>query len=414
MRAYYRYLLPWKSLFTWLNHDMPQRPSKLWTHREFAFTLQNDAYLRYISVPTAAELQKEVVRLNPSRFEIGPVYSAQPKDRKRVKTLFRPVARELVFDIDMTDYDEIRTCCSGGGICRRCWGFIAVAVKVLDDALRSDFGLKHLLWVYSGRRGIHCWVSDQAAMELTDDQRRAIVGWLSVIQGSGHFTKKVNLGADLRSRALHPALRRALGSQGQMGVLSRAFTELILQDQDCFRSEKGWRTLLQLLPKERDDKGLLAKLENKWERTPSSSLEKWREVMDMAAKEGWIPYCEDIILQYTYPRIDTEVSKHMNHLLKSPFVIHPSTGRVCVPLDAKTLDRFDPETCPTVAQLLREQDNFIRRTEAERRGVVDPNVHAWDHTSLKPYVDLFDRHCQAIVRETDAVRRAQLAQSVDF
>lgn len=61
----------------------------------------------------------------------------------------------------------------------------------------DDFGFSHLLWVYSGRRGIHCWVSDPAALALTDEQRRAIVNYIEVIKGD----KKVGVG-----RSMHPML----------------------------------------------------------------------------------------------------------------------------------------------------------------------------------------------------------------
>ena len=40
------------------------------------------------------------------------------------------------------------------------------------------------------------------------------------------------------------------------------------------------------------------------------------------------------------------VTKGLNHLLKSPFSVHPKTGRVCVPFLAKDVDSFDPFIVP--------------------------------------------------------------------
>lgn len=128
--------------------------------------------------------------------------SLKPRDKKTVRPgAFTPVQRELVFDIDMTDYDDIRTCCSGADICKRCWGFIGAAVRVLDSAIRQQFGYEHLLWVYSGRRGIHLWVSDREAMALTDDQRRSLVNFVTVVQGGKEMHKKVNVRPIIKGRS---------------------------------------------------------------------------------------------------------------------------------------------------------------------------------------------------------------------
>lgn len=77
--TFYRRLYPFKQLFKWLNRgpERTEKESRLFPYREFAFTLRNDAYLRYNSYPSDIEMKKHVCLLVPSRFEIGPVYSAQ-------------------------------------------------------------------------------------------------------------------------------------------------------------------------------------------------------------------------------------------------------------------------------------------------------------------------------------------------
>jgi DNA primase small subunit len=290
MLQFYRMLYPFKSIFTWLNQE--HTPKDLFTNREFAFTLQGDVYLRYNCFSNAEELKKQVCALNPTRFEIGPMYSSRvsclsiclvftlttrkPSERKLARSvksgkLFTPLKRELVFDIDMTDYDGVRTCCTSAGICKRCWAFIANAVRVLDSALRTQFGYHQLLWVYSGRRGIHLWVSDDEAMGLTDELRRAVVGALTVIEGGKEMAKKVNvrgIGTKSHPGDLPPSLWHARDEGKEMwGPL--------LDDQECFLSEDGWRTLLKLVP----DKKIVETLEERWEKQPGiKSSKKWDEL----------------------------------------------------------------------------------------------------------------------------------------
>jgi len=396
MLTFYRRLYPFKSIFLWLNHE--HTPTRLFTHREFAFTLQRETYLRYNSFNNAEDLKKQVCALNPTRFEIGPVYSARPRDKNTVRqSAFNPLQRELVFDIDMTDYDPVRTCCSNADICKRCWVFISAAVHVLDTAVREQFGYQHLLWVYSGRRGIHLWISDKEAMELTDDQRKALVAWMTVIQGGKEASKKLNV--RIGSRSLPPSLQTALDH------LNTVFSELILVDQDCFASEAGYQSLLELIP----DTGLVQDLREAWSEDPSrSSQDKWMDLKGRIKKlndkgsgqrANMRAVLEDIILLYTYPRIDAAVSKHRNHLLKAPFCVHPKTGRICVPVDPERIDEFDPGSVPTVGQLLRELD------ELGKAGDVTEHHSDWEKTSLKPYVEILDNHALRLMEQIRRDRR---------
>jgi DNA primase small subunit len=121
---------------------------------------------------------------------------------------------------------------------------------------------------------------------------------------------------------------------------------------------------------------------------------------------------QDIVLEYTYPRLDAEVSKKLNHLLKSPFCVHPKTGRVCVPIDTRNVEAFDPFSVPTVVELLGDLDKWHAEHEGEantQNGTNTQNSEAkipdWEKTKLKPYVDYFRGFVAGLLRDEKAGKR---------
>ena len=164
------HFFPAPDFVRWLAHGHdtghPAADASYLRRRELCYTLDGDVFVRYQSITCAADLTRALASRVPSKIDIGPVYTADPSRRAAFAASgggFAPVERELVIDIDLTDYDTIRTCGSGGHVCARCWPLMAAAVAVLDASLRQDFGFAHILWVFSGRRGVHAWVCDARA-----------------------------------------------------------------------------------------------------------------------------------------------------------------------------------------------------------------------------------------------------------
>jgi len=93
----------------------------------------------------------------------------------------------------------------------------------------------------------------------------------------------------------------------------------------------------------------------------------------------------ETVYRHTYPRLDINVSKMQNHLLKSPFCIHPKTGRVCIPMDITKIDTFDPFAVPTLPQIVQELDEYEKVHGASAAA----KVPDWQKTSMKPSMQYF-------------------------
>nr|AFK38123.1 unknown [Lotus japonicus] len=269
LKLYYGKLFPFTDIFRWMSYGNdgkhPGCDSSYFGRREFSFTLENDIYLRFQSFNNALELENSIKEKSPFKIDIGPVYTVDPAKRHAYaqgdNKVFAPVERELIFDIDMSDYDDVRYCCSGADVCLNCWPLMTIAIKVIDTALRDDFGFKHILWVYSGRRGVHCWVCDQKARRLTNEQRAAIADYFRVYKGNENTHKKISL----TGAALHPFLATSYTS-----VLKHFFEKNLLTSQNLLATEERYEKILDMIP----DESIASKLRGKWQDSRRSSSTK--------------------------------------------------------------------------------------------------------------------------------------------
>lgn len=69
------------------------------------------------------------------------------------------------------------------------------------------------------------------------------------------------------------------------------------------------------------------------------------------------------------------------------------------------MEAFDPDSVPTVGQLLLELEELARSSPSS---VTDEKA-GWERTSLKPYVEVFGKFVEGLVKSGVRVKKGEFA-----
>lgn len=443
LETYYLSIYPQRTIFAWLHKGREAEAVR----REFAFVSSSGQFSRNLRFSNVHEFWNAVRQRIPARIEVGPqfntlcrpgdewigagkVHNSQEMDRASqqvmpqawqnkidamqqaasvattsqatsmqiacVNTTQRiidpnikhfPIRRELVFDIDLTDYDDVRSCCQGKVVCHKCWILVYAAVLVLEDTLRNKLNLKHILWVYSGRRGVHCWVSDEEAMMLTDMQREYIVN--SFLQRPSKF-------------GCHAP------DQSSLEHLARAFTVLLpVYEQKWLPAQDGLMysdfamfldpRILSYFPSFAP--GQTAQQRYADFMLQLQTFERSAELMSRPGAYSIRDCRLRIVLHTLFPRIDRQVTVKMGHLLKLPFCVHPDTQQLCLPFSPSNYDSImSVRQSPMLEHLLESYSRWAppqlmfsesvallqNHTRDIRRGLSQPEIQTVRQAVMPP------------------------------
>lgn len=375
--SYYCNSFPVREIFTWLHKGREAEAVR----REFVFVSRSGIFSRNIRFSTELEFRDMLMQQVPSRIDVGPQFNTlcrpgdewiavsnaynskqvqhyaesvrtqewndkqlamkyasilhsestrqwTPNQVRQTESKIRvldpnimhvPIRRELVFDIDLTDYDDVRVCCQGKVVCAKCWILVYAAVLVLEDTLRNKLNFKHLLWVYSGRRGVHCWVSDEEAMVLNDTQRESIV--------NGFLQRPSILGYQSQNQHCHEHLARAYA------LLVPVYEQKWLPAQHGLKYTDFAEYLdPRIRPHFQPSSDGQVALQRYFEFV--HQINRFILSPELRSRPGAysIRDCRlRMVMQTLFPRIDRQVTVKMGHLLKLPFCVHPDTKQLCLP-----------------------------------------------------------------------------------
>ena len=256
---------------------------------------------------------------------------------------------DLVFDLDAdhlpgvdaeaASYAEMLAACKD-------------ALQRLLTLLKEDFGFgeDELVVVFSGGRGYHVHVRDEALLELDSDARREVVD----------YVRAVDLDRDdlIRTVRHGSTTRRELKTEGGWGRHVHQRLVGFVDDLREMDDDEAMATLTEL-----DGIGdgrattILGAVRNNPEAIREGNVE--------AGGPGLRKLVEALTAEVTTNRtapIDEPVTTDVRRLIRLPGTLHGGTGLVVKPIEHGELDDFDP-LVDAVADRFRGQRVMVNVTE---------------------------------------------------
>lgn len=218
-------------------HALLHRGKAVPLAREFAYDLadRDCAMIRFKTANTVDELKAALTSDRPS---VTAIHAGSVATQ----------CREVTFDIDMdSTYDALRAdaCgCQGTSVCNTCIRILHMGIRIAEEVMRSDFQFSKTMIEFSGRRGFHLTILDDAAFALSSDARSALVGYLSFAVGNNNDAEPVH-------SKLAKALRETRGLLVPSLMFYRAFrahvsefARVFMYEGKLFATEQGFRRVL--------------------------------------------------------------------------------------------------------------------------------------------------------------------------
>ena len=316
--------------------------------REFAFLLFKEKnMLRHKGFKSAEDFRNLLLNVVPSDVYYSSAYYEKPEEEMGAKGW---IGADLIFDIDA---DHIPTPCDkqhDTWACKNCgtsehgtkpqrcpkcgdqkfnnvsWpcGICLESAKQetikLVEALDKDFGftLKELSVAFSGHRGYHVHIENEAVRTLDSMARKEVVDYLT----------GVGLDPILQGFDFEKGVGPALEDFGWRGRIAKGTYELLSSLKDQLE-KAGLKNIAEVIPQQREQILERWKRKGPWGLVTGVGAEGWKKIVRQAIKRHAV-------------YIDTVVTTDIHRLIRLTNTLHGETGLLKIEVPVSGIEGFDP------------------------------------------------------------------------